>query len=500
VLPKFGNVLIDYPLVKVMPRDVSSFAKKNGFIWGPEPEIYNGLAGFYTYGPMGKALKTNVEDLLRAVFDSNEFWEVETPIISPAQVWKASGHLAGFTDPLIRDVANNIFRADKLIEEYMLNNGMNPDEENVGSLNAEALLKLIKKYEIKSPNGKLLKMNIENHNLMMKTTIGTDIEAYSRPETATTTYLPFRNYHEYFRKKMPMKVYQVGKSFRNEISPRQSVVRGREFTQFEAQLFLFENHKHEFEDYDKVKDVKVSLWSSKDQLEKKGWNAVTLQNALKKGIIKNKAYAWSLSLAQSFVESLGIPKDRVRYRQHHLDEKAFYSNDTWDLEFKTDSFGWIEIAGISDRNDYDLKQHAKASGQNLTIEGETPHIIELAFGSDRIVYTLLDIFLEDEKVGDDTRVVWRIPRDLAPVRFAIFPLQKKDGLVEKAREVYESLSRAHRCVLDESGSIGKRYRRQDERGTPQCITIDYDTLKDDTVTLRDRDTMEQKRIKISDLK
>ena len=147
-----------------------------------------------------------------------------------------------------------------------------------------------------------------------------------------------------------------------------------------------------------------------------------------------------------------------------------------------------------------MKQHAKASGQKLNIEGETPHIIELAFGSDRIVYTLLDVFLEDEKVGDDTRVVWRIPKNLAPVRFAIFPLQKKDGLAEKAREVYESLSRSHRCVLDESGSIGKRYRRQDERGTPQCITIDYDTLKDDTVTLRDRDTMEQKRIKISDLK
>jgi len=483
-----------------MPRDVSSFAKKNGFIWGPEPEIYNGLAGFYTYGPMGKALKTNVEDSLRKVFDSQEFWEVETPIIAPAQVWKASGHLAGFTDPLIRDEKNNIFRADKLIEEYMLENGMNPDEENVGSLNAEALLKLIKKYDIKSPNGKALKMNIESHNLMMKTTIGTDIEAYSRPETATTTYLPFRNYHEYFRKKMPMKIYQVGKSFRNEISPRQSVIRGREFTQFEAQLFLFENEKHEFEDYDKIKDVKVQLWSSNAQLEKKGWNSVTLKDALKKSVIKNKSYAWALSLAQELVDRLGIPADRVRYRQHHPDEKAFYSNDTWDLEFRTDTFGWIEIAGISDRNDYDLTQHAKASGQKLNIGGETPHIIELAFGSDRIVYTLLDVFLDEEKVGNDMRVIWRIPKELAPIRFAVFPLQNKDGLPEKARAIYEELSKNYRCLLDVSGSIGKRYRRQDERGTPHCITIDYDTLKDDTVTLRNRDTMEQKRIKINDLK
>ncbi len=483
-----------------MPRDVSSFAKKNGFIWGPEPEIYNGLAGFYTYGPMGKALKTNVEDLLRSIFDAQEFWEVETPIIAPSQVWKASGHLAGFTDPLIRDEKNNIFRADKLIEEYMLENGMNPDEENVGSLNAEALLKLIKKYDIKSPNGKALKMNIENHNLMMKTTIGTDIEAYSRPETATTTYLPFRNYFEYFRKKMPMKIYQVGKSFRNEISPRQNVIRGREFTQFESQLFLFESMKHEFEDFEKVKDVKLQFWSSKAQLEKKGWDAITLQSALKKSVIKNKAFAWSLSLAQELVNGLGLPADRVRYRQHHDDEKAFYSNDTWDLEFKTDSFGWIEIAGISDRNDYDLIQHSKASGQKLKADGETPHIIELAFGSDRIVYSLIDIFLDDEKVGNDTRVIWRIPKELAPVRFAVFPLQNKDGLPEKAREVYEELSKNYRCLLDVSGSIGKRYRRQDERGTPHCITIDYDSLKDDTVTLRDRDTMEQKRIKINDLK
>ncbi|RZD30952.1 MAG: glycine--tRNA ligase [uncultured DHVE6 group euryarchaeote] len=483
-----------------MPRDVSSFAKKNGFIWGPEPEIYNGLAGFYTYGPMGKALKTNVEDSLRKVFDAHEFWEVETPIIAPARVWKASGHLAGFTDPVIRDSDNNIFRADKLIEEYLLENGVNPDEENVGSLNAEALLKLIKKYDIKSPNGKMLNMNIENHNLMMKTTIGTDIEAYSRPETATTTYLPFRNYHDYFRKKMPMKIYQVGKSFRNEISPRQSVIRGREFTQFEAQLFLFENEKHEFEDYDKIKDVRVQLWPSNAQLEKKGWNSVTLKDALKKSVIKNKSYAWALSLAQEFVDILKIPSDRVRYRQHHPDEKAFYSNDTWDLEFRTDTFGWIEIAGISDRNDYDLTQHAKASGQKLNIGGETPHIIELAFGSDRIVYTLLDVFLDEEKVGKDMRVIWRIPKELAPVRFAVFPLQNKDGLPEKAREVYEVLSKNYRCLLDVSGSIGKRYRRQDERGTPHCITIDYDTIKDDTVTLRDRDTMEQKRIKINDLK
>ena len=485
-----------------MALDVVSFAKKNGFIWGPEPEIYGGMAGFYTYGPLGKLLKENIENRLRRIFKSNMFWEVETPIVVPKRVWDASGHLSGFNDPLIRDTKGNIFRVDKLIEESLIAKGVSPDDEKIGSLDKKGLLELIKKHKIISPSGYSLKHNIEDHNLMMSTTIGTSIEAFNRPETATVTYLPFKNYYDFFRKQLPFKVFQIGKAFRNEISPRQNVIRGREFTQAEAQIFLFEDQKRDFEEYDSIKSKELPFWSSKMQLGKKRWNSLAIESAVKKSVIKSRAYGWALAVAYELILELGIPENRIRIRQHHEDERAFYAEDAWDIEVQTNTYSWIEVAGVHDRKDYDLTQHQNASGEKLAVEGQIPHIIEIAFGVDRPVFALLDIFLEEEQLDVDkaSRVIWRVPKDLAPIRFAVFPLQNKDGLPERAREVYDFLSERFNCIYDSSGSIGKRYRRQDERGTPYCVTIDYETLKDKTVTLRNRDTMEQKRIKIVDLK
>jgi len=479
--------------------DISAFIKKNGLIWGPEPEIYEGIAGFYTYGPLGKLLKNRVENQIRNTFSKYELWEVETPLIAPEVVWEASGHLGGFTDPLIKDEKGGLHRVDKLIEEQLLKDGKNPDDFNIGNMSNKELLKFIKDNKISAPNGRQLREKIVDHNLMMETTISTETRAFNRPETPTLTYLPFKNYHEYFRKKMPFGVYQIGKAFRNEISPRNNVLRGREFTQAEGQIFLYEYQKKEMELSNEILEMELPFWSYQMQDEKKNWNKISIKSALKKGLIKSRGYAYSLAISYEFVKNLKLPEDRVRYRQHNPNELAFYAEDAWDLEVRTNSQAWVEIAGVHDRKNYDLTQHQGKSNTSLKVDGEIPHILEIAFGTDRITYSLIDIFTEEEKVDKDSRVVWKIPRQLAPVRFAIFPLQKKDGLPEKARQIFNNLSEKYQCIYDESGSIGKRYRRQDERGTPQCITIDYQSLEDGTVTLRERDSMEQKRIKIKDL-
>ncbi len=479
--------------------DISAFIKKNGLIWGPEPEIYEGIAGFYTYGPLGKLLKNQVENQIRTTFSKYDLWEVETPLIAPEVVWEASGHLGGFTDPLIKDEKGGLHRVDKLIEEQLLKDGKNPDDFNIGNMSNKELLKFIKDNKISAPNGRQLQEKIVDHNLMMETTVSTETRAFNRPETATLTYLPFKNYHEYFRKKMPFGVYQIGKAFRNEISPRNNVLRGREFTQAEGQIFLHEHQKKEMELSDEILEMEIPLWSYQMQDEKKNWNKISIKSALKKGLIKSRGYAYSLALSYDFVKTLTLPEARVRYRQHNPNELAFYAEDAWDLEVRTNSQAWVEIAGVHDRKNYDLTQHQGKSNTSLKVDGEVPHILEIAFGTDRIAYSLIDIFTEEEKVDKDTRVVWKIPKKLAPVRFAIFPLQKKDGLPEKAKKIFDTLSEKYQCIYDESGSIGKRYRRQDERGTPQCITVDYQSLEDGTVTLRERDSMEQKRIKIKDL-
>jgi len=476
-----------------MAIDIQAYVRKNGFIWGPEPEIYGGVAGFYSYGPLGKLLKNKVEALIRQTFRVAGFWEIEAPIIMPKIVWEASGHLSSFVDPIVVcKKCNGVYRIDKLIEEK--------HDVVADSFTKKQLLEFVAKKDLRCPSckGHFLP-KIEDYNLMMKTTIGVDKDAYVRPETATTTYLPFKQYYEFFRKNLPIKVFQIGKAFRNEISPRQSVLRGREFTQAEAQLFLHKGDKRTFKGYDQVKSTKIPMWPASAQ--KKGKPRMcTLAHALREGWIKNKAYAYCLGIAYAFASGLGLPANKLRFRQHTKHELAFYAEDAWDLEANLNSYGWTELLGVHDRSDYDLKQHQKFSGKSFKIAGEVPHILEIAFGSDRPTYALIDLFLHEEKVGKDKRVVLKLPKQVAPLRAAVFPLVNKDGLQDKALEIfYQVESLGVDAVFDSAGSIGKRYRRQDEKGTPFCITIDYDTEKTNTVTVRDRDTMKQKRVKISEL-
>ena len=477
--------------------ELAKYLSEKDFVYGPEPELYGPIAGFYSYGLIGKAMKNKLEDCFREVFTKNGFFEVEYPLISPQIIWEASGHLKGFNDPIVNcSKCKAAFRADKLIEEQT---GVAADHYK-----DEELINTIKEHEINCPTCKgRFALEIQRQSLMMKTTIGKDTVAYNRPETATTTYLPFKHYVNFFRGKLPFTVFQIGKAFRNEISPRQHLLRQREFTQAESQMFLSKEMKQTFEPFDKIKEVQMPLWTESMQKSNGTWNMISLKDAMDKKYLKNKAYAWNLWLSFEIITQVGIPVEKIRFRQHHTDERAFYSDDTWDLEIETNSFGWVEMVGISDRTNYDLTQHSKFSKQELTVRSESgevfiPDVIEIAFGVDRPFYALLDLAFS-RREADSQRTVLSLPVKIAPIQVGIFPLMKKDGLPEKAEEVLEAL-KDFRTYYDEAGSIGKRYSRLDAIGVPFCITIDHTTLVDNTVTVRERDTLKQDRIAITELK
>jgi len=464
-------------------QELVSFLQRKGFVWGPEPEIYGGTAGFYTYAPLGKLLKNRVENIIRKTFQEAEFFEVECPIIMERKVWEASGHLGGFTDEVIAcPGCKSNFRMDHL------------EKDAKGNLKCPGCGHALDKKDAKK------------HNLMMKTTVGIDQEAYNRPETATTTYLPFPRYTDYFRRAPMFGVFQIGKAFRNEISPRQHILRMREFTQAEGQMFIKKELKNNFERYKKIEDDILPLWDHKSQEKNTAVHKVKVKDALEEGFFKSQAYAWTIVLAYKLFRNIGIPENNIRMRQHLPDEKAFYADDAWDVEINTRSFGWVEVCGVHDRTDYDLKQHAKFSGATLEAHDEAtgekyvPHVLEMAFGSDRPVFALLDNFYEMKEKGEG-KTVLRLPYELSPIPIAVFPLMKKPELIEKAKEIYDALKKEFGCIYDETGAIGRRYLRAAEAGTAFCITIDFETLekKPESVTIRDRDSEKQARINASEL-
>ena len=474
---------------------VMMLSKRRGFIWGPSPEIFGGLSGFYAYGPLGKAIKNNVENLIRNWLWINGFWEVDAPTVSPEIVWISSGHVEGFIDPIVRCTkCKTVYRADKLIEEVA------PQIHTSGK-SFEELTEILEKEGIRCPKcgGKL--GEVAGYNLMMKTTIGLDTTGYLRPETATTTYIMFKRLHTFFREKLPSKVFQIGKAYRNEISPRQGVLRLREFTQGEAQTFILPEQEYDFAEFKRIENEKLPLLPYKIQMEdKEEIQNVTLREAIDLGYLEKEAYAWHIWVAYKIYELLNIPEEKFRLRQHLPEERAHYAKDAWDIEFLTEDFGWVELCGIHDRGDYDLLRHQKYSKQKMMVRGskgkEIPHILEIAFGIDRTIYALL----ETSYIKDDIREWLKLPAFIVPIQIAVFPLMKKNGLDTKAKEIYRKLRRTEfRIIYDEDGSIGKRYRRMDEVGTPFEVTIDYQTLEDDTVTIRDRDTMKQNRVKTEDL-
>ncbi|MGY5875655.1 MAG: glycine--tRNA ligase [Candidatus Thorarchaeota archaeon] len=474
---------------------IVGLCKKRGFFWGPSPEIYGGSAGFYDLGPLGKLLKNRLEERIRKRFVRANFWEVECPTVSPAIVWKASGHLDGFIDPVTQCTkCEQAFRADTLIEEQV------PDA-HIKDLTPEALTEKIVELGVHCPSCKGTLGPVEQYNLMLKTRLGLSQEAYMRPETATTTYLLFKRFVTFFRDKLPFSVFQIGKAYRNEISPRQLMLRLREFTQVEGQIFILEKDEHEWSPFDEVKTEKLPLLPYQVQeKESEEVSMFSMEDALKKGYFQKAAYAWCVYLAYTIFREMGFPESSLRLRQHLLTERAHYAADAWDIEIYTRSFGWVECCGVHDRGNYDLSRHQEFSKEKMSVKVDkkpvVPEVLEIAFGVERPLFCAIDnAYIEDEE-----RSWLKFAPEIAPVQVAVFPLMGKPELVGPAKEIYEKvMDTGLISYYDQGGSIGRRYRRQDEIGTPFCVTVDYDSLEDNTVTVRDRDSMDQVRVSLDEL-
>ncbi|KEI12350.1 glycyl-tRNA ligase [Clostridium novyi B str. ATCC 27606] len=444
---------------------VVALCKGRGFIFQGS-EIYGGLANSWDYGPLGVEFKNNVKKSWwkRFIQESPYNIGLDSSILMNKEVWVASGHVGGFSDPLMDcKECKARFRADKLVEEHLADNGK--DDVSADGWTSEELMNYIDENNIVCPKcGKKNYTDIRRFNLMFKTFQGvtedTTSEIYLRPETAQGIFVNFKNAQRTSRKKVPFGIGQIGKSFRNEITPGNFTFRTREFEQMELEFFCKPGTDLEWFHY---------------------W----------------KDYCWK------FLLDLGMTEENLRFRDHGEEELSFYSNATSDIEFLF-PFGWGELWGIADRTDYDLKKHMEHSGQELTYldpttnEKYVPYVIEPSLGADRVALAfLVDAYDEEELENGDTRTVLHLHPALAPFKAAILPLSKK--LSEKALEVYGKLSKKFNIDYDEAGSIGKRYRREDEIGTPYCITVDFDTLEDNTVTVRDRDNMTQVRLKIEEL-
>lgn len=553
---------------------MTNISAKRGFLW-PSFEIYSGVSGFTDYGPLGASLKNNIMQKWRKQYVSGEgFYEIEGPTVMPKEVLKASGHVDNFTDPMTKcEECGEVFRADHIIEEVI--------GEDVESLENEELDQIVIDNNIRCPEcgGKLA--NIWNYNLMFKTMIGAkgDKVGYMRPETAQGIFILFKRLERFFRGKLPFGAVQLGKAYRNEISPRQGVIRLREFTQAEAEIFLNPKDKTTPK-FAQIADEILYLNSQEVQENNGEPLKITAKEALDKGIVANEMLIYQLYLAKKFLNEIGIPDDVLRFRQHLPGEMAHYALDCWDVEVLTDKYGWVEIIGIADRGDYDLSSHSKYSNDELNvfieydepkkvkkavvkpnlskfgpvfkgdspkikqaieeadpnevmkaieekgkfvveldktyevpeellifedveeeINGEKiiPHVIEPSFGIDRIVYSvLLHSFHTAE--NEDDKDYFKFAKSIAPVQLGIFPLVNKEGPREIAIDLTEKL-RSHGFTVeyDASGTIGKRYARADEIGIPLAITVDFESLEDNQVTVRDRDTEQQERIAIDSL-
>jgi len=453
---------MEYSMEKII-----ALAKSRGFVY-PGSEIYGGLANTWDYGNLGVELKNNVKAAWWQKFIKESPYNVgvDCAILMNPQTWIASGHLGSFSDPLMDcKECHERFRADKIIEDYMQENSVTIDG-SVDAWSNDEMKKYIDEHEIACPTcGKHNFTDIRQFNLMFKTFQGVTEDAknvvYLRPETAQGIFVNFKNVQRTSRKKVPFGIGQIGKSFRNEITPGNFTFRTREFEQMELEFFCKPGTDLEWFEY---------------------WRG----------------------FCRDWLIALGIKEDQMRLRDHDKEELSFYSNATTDIEFLF-PFGWGELWGIADRTDYDLGRHQEVSGQDLTyFDDETseryiPYVVEPSLGADRVTLAFLCAAYDEETLeGGDTRTVLHFHPALAPVKIGILPLSKK--LNEGALKISEELSKYYNVEFDDRGNIGKRYRRQDEIGTPFCITYDFDSENDNAVTVRDRDSMEQVRIPIAELK
>ncbi|MGI6493403.1 MAG: glycine--tRNA ligase [Candidatus Methanomethylophilaceae archaeon] len=546
--------------------DILTLCRRRGFIW-PSFEIYGGVAGMFDYGPLGCVLRNNIVEKWRALYKGREgFVEIDSETVSPREVFKASGHVDEFSDFMtFCTKCESPFRADHLVKGFC---------ENPDILSAKELESKFEEHGIKCPEcgGDLGK--VEEFNLMFKTYIGPGSNriGYLRPETAQGIFVNYPNLYRYNREKLPLGVIQTGRGYRNEIAPRQGMIRMREFNMMEVELFVDPEDKS-WSRFGEVRDCEFTLIPQDGRQI-----TVTVGEAVSRNIIVNEVLAYFVYATKQLLMSIGVKEDKIRFRQHLKDEMAHYAADCWDAEVEL-SYGWTEVTGVADRGCWDLSRHAKFSGQEMThfkrfdepreieeerikakhkalgprfkncakdiaaaiealdpsdirddgitvtVGGETmhltdeffevvlvkekvsgarviPHVIEPSYGLDRLFYSVLEHAYDHDDEEDYT--VLRLRPSMAPVKVGVFPLMEKDGLDSIAFRISEELRMSGiEAVYDGAGTIGKRYARMDEIGTPWCITVDYETIEEGkdkgTVTLRYRDTKEQVRLSIEDV-
>lgn len=543
---------------------VMELAKRRGFIW-PSAEIYGGVAGFIDYGPLGAQMKRRIEDTWRGFYVIREgFYEIECPTIGVEPIYVASGHVKGFSDKMCQcPHCEEYLRADHVAAAQGIG--------NAAALPGETLAETLKTLPCTACGEELGDVRVFDFNLMFHTQIGpgSQRKGYLRPETAQGIFTDFPRLLRFYRDKLPFGAVQVGKSYRNEISPRQGMIRLREFSQAEAEIFVHPEGKRHPR-FSLYAEYCVPLLGCGEQEGKGEPVEVTMRDAVERVLVANEYVAYYIALTHEILVTVGVDPARLRFRQHLPTERAHYATDCWDAEFLSKRFGWVELVGIADRTDYDLRAHASESGVALTaylplgtprmekrrriipdmkalgprfrgrakevadalvkadpgpegvevgvggekvfipsslyqvkeeeveVRGEEviPHVIEPSYGIDRMCYAVLEHSYDEDMVEGEVRRVLHLPAAVAPVQVGVFPLVSRDGLDRVAREIATVLTAGGIFAeYDESGAIGRRYRRQDEIGTPFAITIDYQTMEDGTVTIRERDSMAQVRVK-----
>jgi glycyl-tRNA synthetase len=550
-------------------ENVMELAKRRGFIW-PTSECYGAVAGFIDYGPLGAMMKRRVEDIWRDFYVIQEgYYEIECPTIAQEAVFIASGHVKGFSDKMCQcPHCKEYLRADHVAEGGNI--------RNPSIMKNEDLAAAISSCKCLACEAVLGTVTVFNFNLMFSTTIGPGSQriGYLRPETAQGMFVDFARLLRFYRDKLPFGAVQIGKSYRNEISPRQGMIRLREFTQAEAEIFVHPQQKNHHPSFKRYAEYPVPLLTYARQQNGEEPRKIPMRKAVDEGIIANEYVAYYVALTHELLVTVGIKPERLRFRQHLPDERAHYATDCWDAEIFSQRFGWVETVGIADRTDYDLNAHATQSGTPMTVfiqydkpkkterlriipnmsvlgkqyrikakaifaeletavptqhgadievDGEKihipaslfevrnevtdirgediiPHVIEPSYGIDRMCYAILEQAYDEDIADGETRTVMRLSPNVAPVQVAVFPLMTRDDLDTIAEEITRTFhKRGILAEYDDSGAIGRRYRRQDEIGTPFAITVDYETKENNTVTLRDRDTMKQVRIPITKL-
>ncbi len=468
-------------------------AKRRGFVWA-SAEIYGGMTGFYDYAHLGAAVKRKFENLwLNYFLKLGDYYLIDTANILPQKSLKASGHEEYFTDILVECTkCKQAFKADSLIEEKT--------GKSAESLSLSEISTHIKELGISCPNCKSRAFGEANaFNMMFPVYVGSKgvEKAYLRPETAQGVYLNFKREYECLRRKLPLGLAIIGKAYRNEISPRQGMYRLRELIQAELQIFFDPETFAIQVNFNEVEDYLLRILFVKDRDK----NKISEISCNELSSILPKYYVYYMAKVQQFyMNVITVPKEKFRFYEKSVQERAFYNKIHFDVELDLESLGGFkEVAGIHYRGDYDLRRHQEHSGESMEINTERgkiiPHVLELSFGIDRNVWSVLDLFFTEQK----DRTILQVPAQLAPYTAGIFPLVNRDRLPEKALSIHTELKQKFDIFYDDSGSIGRRYARMDEIGTPYCITIDYETMEDNTVTIREQDSTKQVRVKTSEL-